>query len=140
MKKRKKKQNKVKEVIMFGQELLMDVYDCDVTLFNRKDLTRYFIELCKLIDMVRADLHFWDYTGATTEELAEVPPHLLGTSAVQFIMTSQIAIHTLDVHKAIFIDVFSCKDYDAEVVTKFTESFFKGKIGKAVLIERGRRL
>ena len=125
---------------MYGQELLLDVYDCDVTMFNRKDLTRYFIELCDIIDMVREDLHFWDYEGVPEKDKPYDQPHLLGTSAVQFIRTSNIIIHTLDAYKAVLIDVFSCKEFDSEVVRKFTESFFKGKVGKSTLLERGGRL
>jgi len=125
---------------MFGQELLLDVYDCDVTLFNRRDITTYFTKLCKLICMVREDLHFWDWEGVPEEEIPHDQPHLLGTSAVQFIKTSNIVIHTLDVYKAILIDIFSCKEFDPEIVRKFTESFFKGKVGKSSLISRGGRL
>lgn len=130
----------------FGLELLMDLSGCDVERFNRKDIKRYFVELCKLIDMKRCKLVFWDdkwtwlwrllfFWDRSIRPATEV--HTKGTTAIQFIITSGITIHTLDLIEVLFIDVFSCKAYDPAVVKRFTEEFFGGKIDKATLIERG---
>ena len=81
-------------------------------------------ELCTLIEMERADLHFWDYE--TQEEKDEVPDHLAGTSAVQFISTSNVTIHTLDRLKAVYLNVFSCKDFDARKAIAFCEEYWAG--------------
>lgn len=125
---------------MFGQELILDLYGCDVSKFNREALEEYLIELCILIDMERADLHFWDYEDYP-EEKAEAPPHLDGTSCVQFITTSNITIHTLDKVGEVYINLFSCKDYDKDVATDFTVTFFDADPEQvaALSIKRGRR-
>lgn len=109
----------------YGKELILDVHGCDTKHFNRQDLERFFIELCELIDMERADLHFWDYEGVEDEK-EQAPAHLSGTSAVQFIMTSNIVVHTLDKLQQVYVNVFSCKDFDADTVQIFVEKFFSG--------------
>lgn len=110
----------------YGKELILDVHGCDITRFNRQGLRRFFVELCELIDMERADLHFWDYEGIEDEK-DQAPAHLAGTSAVQFIMTSNIVVHTLDKLQRIYVNIFSCKDFKADEVQSFVEDFFNGK-------------
>ena len=119
----------------FGKELILDIHECDASTFNRKSIKQYFIELCELIDMERCKLSWWDYYGVPQEEwLTE--PHLIGTSAVQFIMTSNITIHTLDLFSAVYINIFSCKEFEPDVAKKFTAHWFKGKIVSAHIIDR----
>lgn len=69
-------------------------------------------------------------------EEQQTEPHLKGTSAVQFIMTSNIVIHTLDLLKAVYINVFSCKEFDADVAREFTERWFKGRTVSSHVIDR----
>jgi len=121
----------------YGKEVIMDLYDCDISKFNREDIEIYFKELCGLIDMEKCDLHFWDYVGCTQEEIDEEPDHLIGTSAVQFIRTSTIVIHTLEILKTIYLNVFSCKDFEPEDVVQFSQKFFKGKLKNSTTIDRG---
>ncbi len=85
--------------------------------------------------MERADLHWWDDLN-TPEEEKETEPHLKGTTAIQFIKTSNITIHTLDLLKKVYLNIFSCKDFDPEIVKQFTEEWFKGKIVNNHVIER----
>ena len=97
--------------MMYGKELIIDLHDCDVSKFNRKDIEKFLIELCDdVIDMERADLNWWDYEN-DPEEYEKAPPHLKGISCVQFITTSSIVIHTLEIGDA-YINIFSCKDFD----------------------------
>lgn len=119
----------------FGKELILDLHDCNVKKFNRGSIEGYFIELCNLIDMVREDLHWWDYKGRWGE-YKKAPDHLKGVSAIQFIRTSNITIHTLYVLGKVFINVFSCKDFDAKKVIDFTIYFFEGKIVTSKTIKR----
>lgn len=122
----------------YGQELILDIHECDARAFNRNDLEKYFKGLCVKIGMVRADLHFWDYEGYTgaIRDKENAPDHLAGTSAVQFIQTSNITIHCLDKLGKVFINIFSCKDFNTDDAAKFTAIFFDGKIKKQTVVER----
>ncbi len=119
----------------YGFELILDLHDCDVSTFNRKSLEGYFEKLCEAIDMQREDLHFWDYDGVPQNELPE-EAHLLGTSAVQFITTSNIVIHTLELLEAAYINIFSCKPFDRDVAEKITKEWFSAKKCRTNFIER----
>ena len=121
---------------MYGKELIMDLHECDVSKFNRKDIETYLIELCdNVIYMEREALHWWDYQGLP-EEYEKAPDHLKGTSAIQFITTSNITIHTLDVLGKVFLNIFSCKNFNEKNVQDYCLSFFKGRIVKSTVIER----
>jgi S-adenosylmethionine/arginine decarboxylase-like enzyme len=119
----------------YGQELILDLHDCDSSLFTRKHLTRFFIELCKLIDMNRADLHFWDDVGVANED-RQTDPKTKGTSAVQFILTSTIVVHTLDLLESVYVNVFSCKEFDAKATEKFVADWFKAKSWQSSSVTR----
>lgn len=120
---------------MFGKELIIDLHDCDPGTFNRRSITNYFDVLCRRIDMHAEDLHFWDYQGEE-EAYKKAPDHLKGTSAVQFIRTSNITIHTLDILKKVYLNIFSCKDFNPEQVIRFSEEWFEGKAYQIKIIRR----
>jgi S-adenosylmethionine/arginine decarboxylase-like enzyme len=91
--------------------------------------------ICEAIDMEREDLHFWDYEGVPEEELP-TEAHLLGTSAVQFIKTSNIVIHSLELLKAAYVNIFSCKTFDSKVAEKLTKEWFGANECRTHFIER----
>ncbi len=119
----------------YGYELIMDLHGCDVSKFNRTSIREYMVTVCEAIRMKREDLHFWDYEGVPIEK-CPTEPHLLGTSAVQFIETSNIVIHTLDLLKAVYVNIFSCKKYDKELALKITKEWFGAKEYNMHFIER----
>jgi len=119
----------------YGKELILDIHDCSTELFNRKGLTHFFEQLCNLIDMERCDLHFWDYEGEP-EEYAKAPIHLKGTSAIQFITTSNVTIHTLDEMKRVYINIFSCKEFDTSLTSDFVARVFEGTVMQSKVVDR----
>ena len=125
--------NKTKK--SYGVELILDLHGCDVTTFNRESLDNYFETICKAIDMQRCELHFWDDVGVPPEE-QQTSPHTKGTSAVQFILTSTIVIHTLELLKAAYINIFSCKEFDKDKAEKLTKEWFGAKECRSHFIER----
>lgn len=118
---------------MYGRELIIDLHDCK-TPFTRETITQFMKELCELIEMKRADLHFWDYESE--EEKEGAPDHLAGTSAVQFISTSNITIHTLDRLKAVYLNIFTCSQLDKDRVTAFCESYWLGCAERVTILGR----
>ena len=129
----KKRMNK--KVRPYGFELIMDLHFCNSEKFNRESLKGYFEKVCDAIGMEREDLHFWDYEGVPAEEISN-EAHLLGTSAVQFITTSNIVIHTLDLLDIIFVNIFSCKEFDRKVAEQITKEWFGAKECRTHFIER----
>jgi len=119
----------------YGKELILDLHNCDNSIFNRKDIEKFMIELCDLIDMERHDLHFWDDHGIAPED-RQTDPKTKGTSAIQFIMTSNITIHTLDILKTVYLNIFSCKDFDADKVIPFCADFFQGEVVGGGVVDR----
>ena len=114
---------------MYGKELILDIHDCDETMFTKKNIQLFFDELCQLIDMEQVQVHWWE------DHMSE-EPHLRGVSAVQFIKTSNITIHTLEKLKTVFINIFSCKDFDASNAADFTAFYFSGNVKNHTTIER----
>lgn len=121
---------------MYGKELIIDLKACDVSKFNRKSLRKYFRELCELIDMQREDLHFWDDKNVPKKE-RRTEPHVVGITAVQFIITSSITIHALSILKEAYINIFSCNPFAVVKASKFTTGYFDAKQFNLKTIERG---
>lgn len=119
----------------YGVELILDIHNCNITKFNRKEIEEFMKKLCELIDMEREDLYFWDYEGQE-DEYKKAPAHLKGISAVQFISTSNITIHTLDEMKRVYLNVFSCKGFDMNKAAKFCTYYFEGYLLKKQIIDR----
>jgi S-adenosylmethionine/arginine decarboxylase-like enzyme len=80
-------------------------------------------------------VHFWDDVGVPMDE-QQTDPQTKGTSAVCFILTSTIVIHTLDLLKTVYVNIFSCKEYDPDVAAEFTKNWFKGEIKNSTFIDR----
>jgi len=119
----------------YGYELILDLHGCDVSTFNRESLDGCFEKLCKAIKMEKCERYFWDDVGVPEEE-QQTSPHTKGTSAVQFILTSTIVIHTLELLGAAYINIFSCKPYDAGLAEQFTKEWFGATECRTHLIER----
>jgi len=86
-------------------------------------------ELVNEIGMERATLHFWDYVLCEdSQEYEDDPDHLKGTSAVQFIRTSNVTIHVLDKMRRVYLNIFSCKKFDEAVAKVVVKKFWGGRI------------
>ena len=120
----------------YGIELILDMNNCNVTKFNRKNIKAYFLELCGLIGVKAEDLHFWDDFRVPVAE-RQTNPKTKGTTAVQFILTSNITIHTLDLLGTVYVNIFSCEDYDTILAKEFTERYFGAGECKSLVLERG---
>lgn len=117
----------------YGKELIIDLHNCNPDKFNRKDIRNYLKKLCDLINMERCKLCWWDELYSPEEE-KETNPKTAGSSAVQFIKTSNITIHVLDMLHRVYLNIFSCQDFDEKIVTQFSKDWFGGKvIGKRVV-------
>ncbi len=119
----------------YGEEVILDLHKCEKGTFNRRNIEAFFAALCRTLDMERCDLHFWDDHDVPKEE-QQTEPHLKGTSAIQFIMTSNVTIHTLDLLGNVYLNVFSCNNVDEEIVKRVSKAFFGGVVVQCIKVIR----
>lgn len=119
----------------YGKEVIIDLHNCNPDTFTRNSIRNYFKFICYKIDMERCKLTWWDDLY-TPEEEKETEPHLVGTSAVQFIKTSNITIHSLDIMKKVYINIFSCKEFNENKVERISKDWFKGEVVNKQVVRR----
>jgi S-adenosylmethionine/arginine decarboxylase-like enzyme len=104
---------------VWGIATSIDIYHCNPrTIRSAAKIKQFVAELCRLIEMKRFRetqvVHFGE------EE------RVAGYSMVQLIETSLISAHFANMTNTTYLDVFSCKAYDPEVVADFAQKFFGG--------------
>ena|SRR5436305_14596949 len=102
----------------WGYHLILDMGDCN-EFINDVDVVRQFIT--ELVDK----LHMYAL-GAPIVIYVDTPEGK-GVSAVQIITTSTITFHGDDNGKQVFLDVFSCKEYEATTVLTHVKTYFAPK-------------
>jgi S-adenosylmethionine/arginine decarboxylase-like enzyme len=113
----------------FGTELVLDLIDCDADkISSQEHIERFAKELCALIDMKPYGEPFVERFGLGKDFTA-------GFSLVQLIETSSITGHFSELWGRAYINIFSCKEFDADRAADFTKAYFGAKeISKRVLI------
>lgn len=115
-------------MIAYGHEAILDLYKCNTDKFTRHHLRLFFKELCAILKMKPEKRVFWDDTQVLEDE-RETDPKTKGISAVQFIIYSNITIHCLELLEEVYINVFSCKEFDRYAVNDYCVKFFEAEKG-----------
>jgi S-adenosylmethionine/arginine decarboxylase-like enzyme len=96
-----------------------DIYNCaPEAIRSAEKIQQFVVELCDLIEMKRF--------GETAIVNFGEDERVAGYSMVQLIETSLISAHFANMTNAVYLDVFSCKSYDPEIVADFAKRFFAG--------------
>jgi len=104
---------------VWGIASSVDIYNCEPQIIRNAEAIRRFVaELCELIEMKRF--------GETQVVHFGEDERVAGYSMVQFIETSLISAHFANLTNTAYLDVFSCKSYNPEIVRKFSQSYFGG--------------
>lgn len=107
---------------MFGQELTLDLYDCDLATISSGDKIKEFvIELCDNV------IHMKRYGEPLIPHFGHDNPITSGYSLVQLIETSNVTAHFSEYKKAVYLNIFSCAWFDPEKTTEFCKTFFGAK-------------
>lgn len=99
----------------YGKHLLLTAINCNDNLLEISEIDHFLKELVPAIDMVA----YGEPVVARFGEGEEV-----GISAVQLIITSAIMIHTNDQARDMYLDVFSCKWFDENMVISMVAEYF----------------
>jgi S-adenosylmethionine/arginine decarboxylase-like enzyme len=121
---------KSKKTKKYGQELILDLYDCDPKVIrSKKKLQEFVDQLCRLIKIKK-------YGRTLIRHFGHNSPKVAGYSLVQLIETSSIVAHFSELYNAAYINVFSCKSFDVKKATLFIKKFFNAKKLKEKVIHR----
>ena len=116
-------------VELWGLLSCIDLYDCDPeTIRDAEKIKKFVVELCDIIEMKR----FGDTVVVHFGEDEKVA----GYSMTQLIETSLISGHFANQTNTSYLDVFSCKLYDPNVVAEFAKTYFKAEGFNLQVIKR----
>ena len=116
--------------LTFGWELVLDLYDCNSrTISDEKAIKNFAGELCKVIDMK-------PYGEPLTPYFGENQKHTKGYSLLQFIETSSIVAHFSEGTGAVYLNIFSCKEYDVGTAENFAKNYFGASTVRSRFIVR----
>jgi len=106
---------------MWGMSLGLNLRGCNAEIMQSEKMLREFIiSLCGHIGMKR-------HKDVQIEFFGEEKESKEGYSAFQWITTSSITLHCDHYADRVFIDIFSCKDFDIKDTTEFCFKYFKAK-------------
>ncbi len=115
----------------FGPHLTIDASDCNIRKLT--DVSVVYDILNKLptfMGMTKMTLPYvvkWKDKWAKTE----------GISGFVMIAESHISIHTFPEENYVFIDVFSCKNFDTDKAAEFIIKAFEAKKSEKNVVKRG---
>ena len=112
----------------WGYHLILDAAGCDHDLISSgENITAFAKQLVKDIDMV-------PYGEPQVVNFGS--GNKAGYTLVQLIETSNICGHFVEENDTMYLDVFSCKPYDPQVVVNLAEKYFGMKKYNTAFVER----
>lgn len=108
--------NSMSALRTWGKHLILDAAGCSPKMIGSSLVIKNFTkDLVKQIDMVAYGEPQIVMFGTGNKK---------GYTLIQLIETSNIAGHFVEENNTMYLDVFSCKDFDAEVVKKLVHEYF----------------
>lgn len=114
----------------FGVELILDLYDCDpASIRSARKLREFVDQMCRLLQMKKFGKTLTPYFGLNA-------PHTAGYSLLQFIETSSITGHFSELTNTAYLNIFSCRPFDAKMAETFSKTYFGAKRVRRRLVQR----
>ena len=125
------KENRAKTTESFGPHLMLDLRKCEANKLNSVAFVFSILsDLPNLIGMTKiTQPYVFPYEGVVPEDK--------GVTGIVIIAESHISVHTFEKKDYVFVDVFSCKDFDVEVAEKYLVAQFESKEYDKFLQNRG---
>lgn len=119
------------EADYFGQELVLNLYDCDLkTISSGIAIKKFVTELCDdVIKMKRFGRPLIPHFGHDN-------PITSGYSLVQLIETSSVTAHFSEHKRSVYLNIFSCAWFDAKKTEQFCKKFFGARRATSKLLKR----
>ncbi|NLA75738.1 MAG: hypothetical protein GX846_09775 [Deltaproteobacteria bacterium] len=127
----KKKKNRVPlSPVVFGRELVLDLYGCSSDTISDLGLIRDFPG--KLLDALRMKPFGEPVFSCSDEGLENSRPF----SLVQFSAEGSVTGHFSKKYRAAYLNIFSYKEFDLESVENFSKNYFGASTVRSSFIIR----
>ncbi|MBU1327326.1 S-adenosylmethionine decarboxylase [Patescibacteria group bacterium] len=107
---------------MYGQELILNLYDCDLQkISSGAEIKKFVVTLCDTVIKMKR------YGKALIPHFGHDHPLASGYSLVQLIETSSVTAHFSEHKRSVYLNVFSCAWFDPKKTSAFCKKFFGAK-------------
>ncbi|KPJ55596.1 hypothetical protein AMJ49_06765 [Parcubacteria bacterium DG_74_2] len=124
----KEKNPKLSKKKLYGLELVLEVFDCDLQILTSEKKIREFIIGASNITKLQR------YRSPQIKRFMGGGLFGEGYSFFQFLSSSSITGHFIEPDRLAFINIFSCSLFDHKEAANFTKEFFKAKRIRSKLI------
>lgn len=114
----------------WGKSAHIDLTGCEHDRLTSAQILEDFVK--QLVSTIGMEAHgpcYIDRFGSPHDQLE-------GYSAMQFIETSSITVHLDEVKDRAYIDIFSCKNFDADKAYAFAKEYFGAQEGNITTLDR----
>jgi S-adenosylmethionine/arginine decarboxylase-like enzyme len=122
---------------IFGQELLLDAYNCKGNI-NNKDCIQLFIDdlVLKLGMHKKGEtiFEYFEYTDYNVER------DIVGYSVIQIISLSNITLHINEISKSIYLNFFTCGNLFCDLVVDIFKKYFDPEHFRLSILERDAKM
>ena len=115
---------------MWGKHVIIDMSAGD------RERVRSARHICRFVETLVETIGMKAYGPPVLEHFAEHVPEAAGYSLAQLIETSAITGHFCDRSGDAHIDIFSCKDFEAEPAVSVVRTAFRPKHINSITLER----
>ena len=114
----------------WGYHLILDCKGCD------KECVTSATQIESFVKELVVKINMKAYGEPIIEHFAAENPDAAGYSLVQLIETSAITAHFVDANGDIYLDIFSCKQYEPEDVVALLEKYFRPQNVRRLFLHR----
>lgn len=121
----------IENAYIWGYHMSFDMAGCDKRKITDKEhIIKFTKELVTAIDMKA-------YGEPEVVHFAEHDPSKGGFTMTQLIETSNICAHFVDATGEVYLDIFSCKEFDPDIACQVAADYFSPQAGEVFYRERG---
>ncbi len=126
------------ETMGFGPHLTLDLYGC-----NKRKLSDHSF-IYELLDELPSKIGMTKISVPSVSSFAGNPLGKKdsfdkgGVSGFVLIAESHITVHTFIAQNSVFVDIFSCKNFDIEKAERYLIEAFEAKKSEKNIFDRGR--
>ena len=114
----------------FGLELLINLYGCnELKIRSRKKILKFVTQLISILGIRKFGDPIIERFGLRCEKT-------VGYTVVQLLEMSSIVGHFSEASNSVYLDIFSCKSFDIDIVTCFCRDFFNASEVENHVLER----